>query len=184
MCTWVCICISVCVCVLLVTGISCGNSSAFWVAFPFLFFGKISVSIDGSSIPHGPWGWSWSTAHFWYIEVKIETWAWLAIGIDQLGTEICRILIQVGSLSAVFQHLLPFPLVEFGMLKFPRSLCGVERDVIQPVKRKREICRGFGGTFAFLIQVLFLSSLPVPRDALAWAPVATLGAQGRLERTA
>ena len=34
-----------------------------WVAFPFLFFGKISVSRDGSSIPHGPWGWSWSTAH-------------------------------------------------------------------------------------------------------------------------
>lgn len=28
-----------------------------WVAFPFLFFGKISVSRDGSSIPHGPWGW-------------------------------------------------------------------------------------------------------------------------------
>lgn len=60
-CMWERICVSACMCVLLVTGISCRLS--IWVAFPFLFFGKISVSRDGSSIPHGPWGWSWSTTH-------------------------------------------------------------------------------------------------------------------------
>lgn len=82
----------------------------------------------------------------WCIEVKIETWAWLAIGIDQLGTEICRVLIQVGSL--------------FGSLSTPASVSWYwvwnakisqislwwvwNVMLLWIVKRKREICRGFG----------------------------------------
>ena len=126
-CVFVYVCFSLCACTCVYFIDHCNRLTlllSVWDAFPFPFFGKISVFRGSASSVPGVLDFDHRALLSPDAGMKIEPEAWLPVGIDESGTGICRILSKLVHLT-VFQHLLPSLsfAMEFGMLNFPRYLC-------------------------------------------------------------